>query len=227
MCRSCLMFYLQCLSVLYTYDQFQSNLTAWQDDRMKFARFTYTNNVHEAVHAVAYLEEKVLPLPFGWWAEGRPYQPGNTGNKEQRAQDNGCNLHPLNYSQGDGLPLQRRQTWRDLSTLKHLFSVLINNNYNVVYYLCVFLTQLYIIVLYLQWVFGADCQDLVLEVAQLTAPGASLTDPADKAGLVCAAHRTVTATRAQQLPLQDTWYIGMRRTKCFFFHTLVLFLQRM
>lgn len=59
-------------------------------------------------------------------------------------------------------------------------------------------------VLYLQWVFGADGQDLVLEVAQLTAPGASFTDPADKAGLVGAAHRAITATGAQQLPLQDT-----------------------
>ena len=57
---------------------------------------------------------------------------------------------------------------------------------------------------YLQWVLGADCQDLVLEVAELTAPGAPLTDPADKAGLVGAAHRARTATRAQQLPLQGT-----------------------
>ena len=58
--------------------------------------------------------------------------------------------------------------------------------------------------LYLQWVLGADGQNLVLEVADLTAPGASLTDPADKAGLVSTAHRASTATRAQQLPLQDT-----------------------
>lgn len=45
---------------------------------------------------------------------------------------------------------------------------------------------------------------MVLEVAKLTAPGASLADPADEAGLVSTAHRAVTATRAQQLPLQDT-----------------------
>ncbi len=50
--------------------------------------------------------------------------------------------------------------------------------------------------LYLQWVLGADGQDLVLEVAELTAPGASLTDPADKAGLVGTAHGAITATRA-------------------------------
>lgn len=62
----------------------------------------------------------------------------------------------------------------------------------------------YTTVLYLQWVFGADGQDLVLKVAELTAPGASFTDPADKAGLVSTAHRAITATRAQQLPLQDT-----------------------
>lgn len=58
--------------------------------------------------------------------------------------------------------------------------------------------------LYLQWVFGADGQDLVLEVAELTAPGASFTDPPDKAGLVSTADRAITATRAQQLPLPDT-----------------------
>lgn len=57
---------------------------------------------------------------------------------------------------------------------------------------------------YLQRVLGADGQDLVLEVAELTTPGAPLTDPADKAGLVGAAHRACTATRAQQLPLQGT-----------------------
>lgn len=56
---------------------------------------------------------------------------------------------------------------------------------------------------YLKWVFGADGQDLELEVADLTAPRASLTDPADKAGLVSTTHRASTATRAQQLPLQD------------------------
>ena len=56
---------------------------------------------------------------------------------------------------------------------------------------------------YLQWVLGADGQDLVLEVAQLTAPGASLADPADEAGLVGAAHGAAAATRAQQLPLQE------------------------
>lgn len=57
--------------------------------------------------------------------------------------------------------------------------------------------------MYLQWVFGANGQNLVLEVAELAAPGASLTDPADEAGLVSTAHGAVTATRAQQLPLQD------------------------
>ena len=41
---------------------------------------------------------------------------------------------------------------------------------------------------YLQGVLGADGQDMVLEVAELTAPGAPLTDPADQAGLVGTAH---------------------------------------
>lgn len=42
--------------------------------------------------------------------------------------------------------------------------------------------------MYLQRIFGVDGQDLVLEVADLTAPGAPLTDPADEAGLVTPAH---------------------------------------
>lgn len=90
----------------------------------------------------------------------------------------------------------------------------------------------YTIVLYLQRVLGANGQNLVLEVAQLTAPGASLTDPADKAGLVCAAHRAGTATRAQQLPLQDTKSRCMRsaefRVGCLlFFIFQSYFLQHM
>lgn len=42
--------------------------------------------------------------------------------------------------------------------------------------------------LYLQWVFGADSQHLVFEVAEFAAPGASLADPANQAGLMGAAH---------------------------------------
>lgn len=53
----------------------------------------------------------------------------------------------------------------------------------------------------LQGILGADRQDLVLEVAELTAPGAPLADPADEAGLVRAAHRAVAAAGAQELPL--------------------------
>ncbi len=56
---------------------------------------------------------------------------------------------------------------------------------------------------YLQRVLGADGQDLVLEVAELAAPGPPLADPADEAGLMGAAHGAVTAAGAQQLALQD------------------------
>ncbi|KAF3860848.1 hypothetical protein F7725_001104 [Dissostichus mawsoni] len=59
---------------------------------------------------------------------------------------------------------------------------------------------------YLQRVLGADGEDLVLEVAELTAPGPSLADPADEAGLVGVADRSVTAARAQQLPLTTQTY---------------------
>lgn len=41
---------------------------------------------------------------------------------------------------------------------------------------------------YLEGIFGADGQHLVFEVAQLAAPGASLTDPADETRLMGAAH---------------------------------------
>jgi len=50
---------------------------------------------------------------------------------------------------------------------------------------------------YLQWILGADGQDLILEVAELTTPGASLAYPSDETGLMGAAHRTVTTTGAQ------------------------------
>lgn len=56
---------------------------------------------------------------------------------------------------------------------------------------------------HLQWVLGADRQDLILEVAELTAPGAPLANPAYEAGLVRAAHGAVTAAGAQELPLEE------------------------
>lgn len=56
---------------------------------------------------------------------------------------------------------------------------------------------------HLQWVLGADRQDLVLEVTELTAPGAPLADPADEAGLVSAAHGAIAAAGAQELPLEE------------------------
>lgn len=69
---------------------------------------TYADDVHEAVHAIADLEEQVLTLPLGRGAERRPDEPGNAGDEEQGAQDYRCNLHLLNHSQGDGLPLKHR-----------------------------------------------------------------------------------------------------------------------
>lgn len=46
---------------------------------------TYADNVHEAVHAVADLEEQVLPLPLGRGAERGPDEPGNAGDEEEGA----------------------------------------------------------------------------------------------------------------------------------------------
>lgn len=56
--------------------------------------------------------------------------------------------------------------------------------------------------LYLQRILCAYGNDVVLVVAQLTAPAAPLTDPLDEARLVRALDRAITAARAQQLPLQ-------------------------
>lgn len=67
---------------------------------------------------------------------------------------------------------------------------------------------------YLQWVLGADGQDLVLEVAELTAPGAPFAYPSDETRLVSAAHRAVAATGTQQLPLQETQKNPKRFSDC-------------
>lgn len=46
---------------------------------------------------------------------------------------------------------------------------------------------------HLQGVLGADSNDLVLIVAELARPGASLTDPFNETRLVGTAHRAATA----------------------------------
>lgn len=72
-------------------------------------RPTYAHHVHETIHPVADLEEEVLALPFCWGTEGRPDEPRDTGNEEERTQDGGCNLNLLDDCQGYGLPLGRRE----------------------------------------------------------------------------------------------------------------------
>ena len=56
--------------------------------------------------------------------------------------------------------------------------------------------------MYLQRILCAYGNDVVLVVAQLTAPAAPFADPLDEARLMGTLDRTVTAARAQQLPLQ-------------------------
>lgn len=73
---------------------------------------TYADNVHEAVHAVANLEEQVLPLPLGGGAEGRPDEPRDAGDEEEGTQDDGCNLNLFYHSQGNRLPLQTEKEHR-------------------------------------------------------------------------------------------------------------------
>lgn len=70
---------------------------------------TYTNQVHEAIHAVADLEEDIATLPGGLRAERRPEQPGDAGYKEERAQEHRNDLHLLHQGNGDGLPLHKEQ----------------------------------------------------------------------------------------------------------------------
>lgn len=53
----------------------------------------------------------------------------------------------------------------------------------------------------LQRVLCAYGNDVILVVTQLTAPAASLANPFDQTWLVRALHRSITSTRAQQLPL--------------------------
>lgn len=71
---------------------------------------TYTDNVHEAVHSIADLEEQVLALPLGGGTEGRPDEPRDTGDEEEGTQDGRCYLNLLNDCQRDGLPLHREGT---------------------------------------------------------------------------------------------------------------------
>lgn len=71
--------------------------------------FTYADDVHEAVHAVADLEEQVLALPLSRGAERGPDEPGDAGDEEQGTQDDGRYLHLLNHRQRDGLPLEGRR----------------------------------------------------------------------------------------------------------------------
>lgn len=65
--------------------------------------------------------------------------------------------------------------------------------------------------MYLQRVLCAYGDDVVLVVAQLTAPAAPLTDPLDEARLVRALDRAIAAARAQQLPLQGERQRAVRR----------------
>lgn len=67
---------------------------------------TYAHDVHEAIHAVADLEEQVLPLPLGRGAEWWPHQPRDAGDEEERAEDDGGDLYLLDHGQRDGLPLK-------------------------------------------------------------------------------------------------------------------------
>lgn len=74
-----------------------------------FLVLTYADQVHEAVHAVADLEEDVTPLPDGLRTESRPQQPGDAGHQEEGAQEHRDDLHLLHQGDGDGLPLQHRE----------------------------------------------------------------------------------------------------------------------
>lgn len=82
--------------------------SCWSDKGERGA-LTYADDIHEAVHAVADLKEKILPLPLGRRAEWGPDEPGDASDEEERAQNYGRNLDLLNDRQGDGLPLCERK----------------------------------------------------------------------------------------------------------------------
>lgn len=73
---------------------------------------TYADDIHEAVHAVADLEEQVLALPLGRGAERGPDEPGDAGDEEKGTQNDGGYLHLLDHRQRNGLPLEERPTSR-------------------------------------------------------------------------------------------------------------------
>ena len=75
---------------------------------------TYADQVHEAIHAVADLEEDVPALPDSLRAESRPQQPGDAGYQKERAQEHGDDLHLLHQGDGDGLPLQTGERRRHM-----------------------------------------------------------------------------------------------------------------
>lgn len=81
----------------------------WQYTPLRHCRasgLTYADQIHEAIHAVADLEEDVAALPDGMRAEGRPQQPGDAGHQEEGAQEHSDDLHLLHQGDGDGLPLR-------------------------------------------------------------------------------------------------------------------------
>ncbi|KAG9340208.1 hypothetical protein JZ751_021648 [Albula glossodonta] len=67
------------------------------------------NDVHEAIHPVADLEEQVLPLPLSRGAERGPDQPGDAGDEEEGAQNDGSDLDLLDHCERDGLPLDEHR----------------------------------------------------------------------------------------------------------------------
>ncbi len=89
---------------------------------MSTLSFTYADDIHEAVHAVADLEEQVLALPLGRGAEGGPDEPGDAGDEEKGTQNNGRYLHLLYHRQRDGLPLERRKTSRSVEEVLGSFT---------------------------------------------------------------------------------------------------------
>lgn len=90
--------------------------------------FTYADDVHEAVHAVADLEEQVLTLPLGRGAEGGPDEPGDAGDEEKGTQNDGRYLHLLYDRQRDRLPLEGRKTSKSAPEEEELVKVQIQQS---------------------------------------------------------------------------------------------------
>lgn len=176
-----------------------------------FPVFTYADQVHEAVHAVADLEEDVTALPDGLRAERRPQQPGDARHQEERAQEHCDDLDLLHQGDIDGLPLRHRKqrpNGSDQILTEARFGV--RNHPRALKNLDRFSSLIPVPAWcdapcsapHLPRPLHVDGHHLEAVAAELAGPGSALADPLQQTVLVGVSHRAITATRVQQVALE-------------------------